>query len=185
LPKISEKGYAAIMGFGYYLPSKPNELHEIAEILLPLVRDILGLDVMQDYFLVNILPSLVSKGTFNLIPIKAQYAELLGCNKKGSPLFGYVITEEVTRGKKDCPYLDTNYSDSSVCTAPDPKSCPSEATNIPFCPFISLEKIPWTYRRMFLSNPSNKLVSTKNVDNLDSFLDDFLGSINDAKRKTC
>jgi len=172
--KISEKGYAPIMGFGYYQPNKPDELCEIAELLPPMVRDILGLDAMQNYFLANILPSLVSMGTFNMMPIKAQYVELLGCFRKRLPILGYVITEEISRGKEDCPHLKLKSANASRCVAPDTKSCPSEAARIPFCPFLRPVRVPWTYRIMFLNRPKNELVALKSVNDL--FLDDFLKS---------
>lgn len=175
--KAAKRGYMAIMGSGFYLPSDPTRFHEITELLPPVLGSFLALPPLEFYLYRYILPSLIDKATNNLYPYRTNAYELEGCVERGKPVLGHIINSDMASLTNYCPQLSVDLSSPGIgmeCSAKDPNKCQGQAPNRPKCPFIDIVNVPWVAKQWFMLESQWILVGLGNIDKIDVYLDRFL-----------
>lgn len=161
--KVSECGYGVITGLGFFPRNKPEELHDLTELMPPAASKALVAFDVPDYIKFRHFPKLVCKAVHYLSVVRGQRNEAEGCFSVGIPMMGFILDKRVSKKRKYCPYL-VNYGVYSECMCPSEKFCfyPTLKTG---CPFYDYVNIPWTVKQLFI-NEKNRFVATNNQKNM-------------------
>lgn len=162
--KVSECGYGAMTGLGFFAPNQPKELHSLNELMPPIASRALEAFDIPDYIWFRHFPKLVYQAVHHVSTVRGQRNEAEGCFSAGVPMMGFILDPRVSRARKKlCPYL----VDCGVyfeCMCPSEKFCFYPTVKI-VCPFYDYVNIPWDVKQLFI-NERNRLVATDSSKNV-------------------
>lgn len=170
---VSELGFAAITGDGFYSPNNSSDFHDIKEISPPEITELFDVPDIPQYHYYHILPRLVRKAIFLMNDEGGQTIELIGCFDARIPVLGFIVHNVITYGDSDCVYL-LKRGDVSACSVPDHVSCLGNARKRPKCPFYDSISISWLSKQLFLRKRQHHLVAVKNIQSFRSIINTFL-----------
>lgn len=164
--RISESGFGAVTGLGFFAPNQPDRLHRLQELMTLSTARALEQFNIPDYIWYRHFPKLVCKAVHHLSVVRGQRNEAEGCFSAGIRMMGVVLSKKISRKKKYCNYL-SNCGGYSECMCPNDKFCfyptlKARDTRL-VCPFYDYVDIPWGVKQLFI-NERNRLVVTADLE---------------------
>jgi len=170
---VSDLGFAAITGDGYYLPHDSTNFHDIKEISPPVITQLFEHPEVPQYLYYSILPRLVAKAIFLMNDERGQTIELIGCFDAGIPVLGFITHDIIKYGDRDCVYLSRTEK-ISACVVHDHLSCLGNCRKRPRCPFYDSINISWLNKQLFLRRKDHHLIAVRRVQDLEPALVNFI-----------
>jgi len=174
--KVSEFGYSALTGFGYYRANQPDQIRPLDEILSPIVMDFSKIIPGHTFF--HEIVKIAGKATFDMTVGRGQSDELRGCYDYRIPSLGFITRETIERRpdetikpRPNCVWL-SNYGSYWGCEAWAKSLCEGNRDSNIVCPFYA-HKMPWFSLQLFLTK-ENYLIAARNLDDVNEPLKQFL-----------
>jgi hypothetical protein len=158
MEKVSDLGFAAITGRGFYLPNS-HKFYPIKELMSPIIEH--EVKRIRGYIFAEHFVKLTYGAIFYLNEIRTQFPELWGAYRNGIPSLGFIQHKTVSHTSNNCLYLEVK-KDFSQCRAPERSLCESEYGVGSFCPFYMSINIPTSLRELLYAK-GNSLFAVKNL----------------------
>lgn len=169
MKKVSDLGFAAITGKGFYLPNS-SKFYSINEIMSPIIRQ--EIKRIRGYIFAEHFVKLVQGSVFYLNEIRTQFPELWGSYRNNIPSLGFIKHESISKSADNCLYLRVR-KDFTQCLTRDRSLCEAEYAVGSFCPFYTSVNIPLALREL-LYTKGNSLFAIKKLKNIDPILKNFI-----------
>jgi hypothetical protein len=175
--KIARRGFIGITGSGFFLPSKPDTFHELAELFPEVANWFFESKKSQFYLFRCLLPYIGDFAVDKLYPIRTNAYELEGCFEYKKPVMGFICDGRVTQEDKECSFLEFDTSKNGLgkeCKANDETDCKENYHTNLHCPFYHIINIPLVQKIWFLTIKEWKLIAVNKLEKLEDYLDKFL-----------
>jgi hypothetical protein len=177
---ISQKGYLAITGKGFYLPNDANEFHQLIELFPEILTWIFEADKAQVLLYRYILPAISDYSIDKLYPNRTNAYELEGCSEYNVPTLGFIVDERIKEETPECKLSNVTISNQGIgkeCSGEKSSDCENARAGKVHCAFYHITDIPLVQKIWFFTSKDWRLIAMEDIEMLNDYLDTFLPNI--------
>jgi hypothetical protein len=173
---ISQRGYLAITGKGFYQPGD-STFYPLIDLFPKDLTFIFNTDKAQILLFRSILPALSTYSLDKLYPNRTNAYELEGCADYQVPTLGFIVDERIKQEPSECSkteIISLRGGFGKECTGSKSADCANARGGTEHCAFYHIIDVPLVQKIWFFTQEDWRLVAMPSLTSLYPFLDSFL-----------